>query len=509
MPVAFGFKAPPKGYLTEGSRTYGLYAADLEELGSWAPKIARLSATTRFQVLLDRNRARVYGYHDLLKNYVPFLWVDRFGHWVSFRWQQSLWSGVKVFTVEATNASGKGVQVSWADHGTSAEVVDLLRADFIGISAPSRLVRGYPGSSERLPSSVDALSSIPVPVAAGGPVGRPTQVLLGAAGSLPVPSYLSGLPKAPTAPPTPHREWVFNYSDPNLAEVSAIQDPMGVKTTFTYLTYRFPHSTPILRGVSEAVSVDGGTGAAYSQTWSRSVPASPGESWTVTHASGYSDGQPTEDRATTYAYIDTGAAPVNAILKSIQIRGTSGNTQTTTYEPSTESTDGPAWSGRIHIEATGRPEIDIIRKTETVAVTILQVKSANPFGHAAIALGDNPAFGLVPNSDAEAFRAGALEVASRVGLHYPLGISVPGHIEGLPPGRQIEATMTLRVTPEQARTMAVYINQVASQPQDYDPSSQNCATFVVNVLKAGGIKVPPASTPKELIDILRKSTDKK
>ena len=217
-PSAFGLVAPSSGYATDGSRGYGLYTASPEELGAWREKVSQLTTMNQFKVLMDRKMARIFGYHESLKVFVPVLWVDRFGHWVGFQWNQRAWAGGDAFTVQVANASGKGVQLSWAPQGASTDVVDLLRADFIGLPAPTLLVRGYSG----LPSQPSSPSLGPVTPVAGGTVGRPTQVRLGSPRGLAVPGYVQLLPEASEIISAPMREWTFAYADDNPAELASV-----------------------------------------------------------------------------------------------------------------------------------------------------------------------------------------------------------------------------------------------------------------------------------------------
>lgn len=196
LPASFGLRAKEAGYATEPSHTYGLYAAALADLGTWGPRVSKLTSATQFQVLLDRTKARIFSYQEELKGFVPVLWVDRFGHWIGFHWQTTARSTGQAITVKATNASGNGIQVCWGRPNDSGEPADLLRADFIGIPAPSLLVRGYPGPAIWLPGVLAGAKVIPVPPEAGTPVGRPTEVLLGAPGDLPVPGFVEALPQA-------------------------------------------------------------------------------------------------------------------------------------------------------------------------------------------------------------------------------------------------------------------------------------------------------------------------
>ena len=338
LPLAFGLKAPPGGYATEATRTYGLYAATLADLGKWSGKVAELTAMNRFKVLLDCDRARVYGYQEALKAYVPVLWVDRFGHWVGFHWQQSTWSGSDAFTVRVINAGGKGVQISWAAQGALSGVEDFLRTDFIGIPSPSLLVRGL--------------------------AGRPERVQLGSPGSLPVPAYVPNLPASPETPATPIREWILGYSDSHPDEVVSLQDPKGLKSDFRFQSYAFPDSATALRGVSEVSSVDPATGATWTQTWTREIPNQAAEPWTVSSTSGYSDGQATEGRSTVHTFVDAGKGPGNPWLRSVQILGAAGNTWTTTYDAQPAAADGTVAPTKVHLTATGTPPRTTIRTFE-------------------------------------------------------------------------------------------------------------------------------------------------
>lgn len=133
-----------------------------------------------------------------------------------------------------------------------------------------------------------------------------------------------------------------------------------------------------------------------------------------------------------------------------------------------------------------------------MTVTVQQVKSSQPFGHAVIKVGNGDKVGLVPNSDAKAVAAAAVEEQTR--LHVP----VQGHVETLKPNRKIEDTAVLHVTPDQAKAMQTTIDQSVKSLHTYDPEFGNCATFVENVLKSGGVKAPSDMTPGGLVEDLKK-----
>lgn len=383
LPMDFGFNAPAAGYSLDSSGTYGLYSAALADLGSWSSKVSSLTTATQFKVLMDRGKARVYAYQGTLRSYVPVLWVDRFGHWVSFQWQIGTWSGMTSFTVTALNQSGKGVQVAWAvQSGATSTEVDLLRADFIGVSAPSMLVRGYWGAATQLPVAMGAPFAMlaSMPLAVGGPVGRPTAIRVGSPSSpgLTVPGYVTSLPTPPTTT-APELDWAFGFQDANLAELASLTDPLGVKTTLTFQTLAFANKAPYVRGVTSAASLDTATGVTHSQNWSYVIPATFGD-WTSTYTEGYSDGSSTEGRTVVYTFSTT-----NAISKSLQIVGASGNNQTTSYDLISTGEDSSSMvANGTHVTATGKPNIDIsqslVPKLGLPAGTVITVGAVGGVG---------------------------------------------------------------------------------------------------------------------------------
>ena len=135
---------------------------------------------------------------------------------------------------------------------------------------------------------------------------------------------------------------------------------------------------------------------------------------------------------------------------------------------------------------------------------IEEVKAANPFGHAGIKVGGGDTVGLVPDSDQAAASAVARQAASAAAGGVPLPSSVPGHVEAVDPTRKVQGTAVLYVTQTQANSMQAAINKALAQPQRYDAVYNNCATFVANILRAGGINVPRDITPGGLVSDLNK-----
>ncbi len=136
-------------------------------------------------------------------------------------------------------------------------------------------------------------------------------------------------------------------------------------------------------------------------------------------------------------------------------------------------------------------------KEASVSVTIEQVKANQHWGHAVIKVGGDTAVGLVPNSHAAAIAAVAGE-AEAPGVSVP----VPGHVE-VSDAVRAESSVSLQVTPEQAKEMRAFITQSEHQPQSYDAVYHNCAHYVEEVLHAGGIAAPHDRTPGGLVADLR------
>lgn len=132
----------------------------------------------------------------------------------------------------------------------------------------------------------------------------------------------------------------------------------------------------------------------------------------------------------------------------------------------------------------------------TVTVTVSQVPSSQPFGHATISVGGDTPVGLVPNSNADARDALVVEAS------FDVPIAVPGKVEENT--KKPEASATFQVTPDQAKHMTGYIQNAESGKQSYDPGYRNCATFVEEVLRAGGVKAPNDITPGNLVRDLQK-----
>lgn len=108
----FGLGSPQAGYRVAAEGTHAFYAANMEDLDAWAIRIARATPATRFMVLLDPERARVFAFHEGQGKFLPVLWVDRDGHWIVFHWQWVRDVGAGAPALLATEEAGRGVRFS-------------------------------------------------------------------------------------------------------------------------------------------------------------------------------------------------------------------------------------------------------------------------------------------------------------------------------------------------------------------------------------------------------------
>jgi len=346
---AYGFTVPPGSLAVDPTRTLGFCDADPEDLGRWGAEATTLTASRRLKVILDHQRARIYAYQDALKAFVPILWIDRFGQAIRFHWNEERRGSAPFLVLQATTPHGKGIQVVWAMEGPQDSVVDLLRADYIGMQGPPLLVRGHAG-----PRSSDPFAT-----------GRPVRVSLGVAPAL--------------------REWTFTYEDHGVPALSALRSPQGLVSTFTWEEGRFSDGSSLL-GVTRSVDQDVRTGTVFEQTWRREPPT--GETWTVSHTAAYSEGEATEDRRTEFTF---SASAANPFLRSERIVGSSGLERMTILDPLLPGDDGRCLPAGVHVTASGRPTLDVVRAidphtrrvlTETLVVggEQVQILTMDPAG---------------------------------------------------------------------------------------------------------------------------------
>ena len=252
----FGFPAMPLSALNVSvTGTHVTYITTLDAAGlgaTWASRISQPqgygASITQVQVIMDAGRARVYGYLAGLNTWVPLLWVDKGGHWVTFQWRQNVTGLPSTLTavrsVQAVNQRGKGVLLQWAEFVDWSQIQDLARVDYVGIDAPSVRVQGYPGWSTVRPvgytyswGSVTPDFYDFVHPACGGPMGRPTSVGFGASNdaNLPSPSWLPYGQPVPTragSASAPFQAWQIGW-DANHASITTLDEPSGLHTAFS------------------------------------------------------------------------------------------------------------------------------------------------------------------------------------------------------------------------------------------------------------------------------------
>jgi len=304
----FGFAAKdPTLVRVNPAGTLAVYDATSADLGSWATTASQVSPagygtlSASYKVVMDRDRARVFQYVSILSTWVPILWVDRFGHSVSYQWQQfttNLPSSVQaIHSVKVLNQRGKGLQLQWAVYATGTSgILDLVRMDFIGIQAPSVQIKGYNGAPYARPAGMTDVTTsyFPTSPRIAGPISRPQEIKMANPANLVAPSWLyAGLPvPAATSGNTWAGDlaWTFSY-DANQAEFTGFTDPLQVSTSFSYQSNSLTPSTSYwnkLRGVTSASAVDGQTGTTLGRSYTYSIPTGATGTWVTSATQGFS-----------------------------------------------------------------------------------------------------------------------------------------------------------------------------------------------------------------------------
>lgn len=373
LPQAYGFTAVSTSLaMVDPTATYLSYSTSLSGINSSYQSAIQSNlptgfgtASTSYKVVMDKNLARVYAWGASVNAWIPVLWVDRFGHYVTFNWVRAttgLPTGITAITkVTATNLHSKGVVLRWADYASNTTVSDILRIDYVGVHAPSVLVQGYPGYSYLAPSGfVDSLSPdnqwTVVPSIIGASC-RPTAIQVGAYGTIPQPVWSGSGPApavAPGAPPVDGtadsvpRYWTFGY-DSNLAELSYYAQATSL-TAVAFLTTSFMYSNYVTqtglsgkcqpRGVSE-VHLDYRSGgpavqASLWKRWTRTFTVVSGQPTTLSiKQEGWWDPnqQTSPDRYHQISFPTDTLNYGNGVYQTDQLVDTTGKTtgKTTTY----------------------------------------------------------------------------------------------------------------------------------------------------------------------------------
>ncbi|MDP1832266.1 MAG: RHS repeat-associated core domain-containing protein [Geothrix sp.] len=407
----FAFSAKDaSSVMVDLSGTLGVYTAGPTEFGSWQGTLQAHNpvnygaAPTQYTVLMDKDRARVYAFVATFNAWVPILWVDRFGHSVTFQWTQTtsgLGSGMSAaHCVVASNQRGKGVKLSWATYLSSVTTeVELVRADFVGVAAPSLYVKGYPGLSTSRPNTMSALTapsgviSPDVP----GPIMRPTQVQIGGPDAVAMPSWGGATPVKPSAPPPsnptacPTMTWSFGY-DGNHASLAGATDALGVQASWVYSTNMFitpggvgsgrildPIGTwkasiddTYLYAARQMDLLDSATNETWRQTWTRTLPDGGAQTqWQTIYKAWFtSKGTPGRSTELNYAPTTSERDYSNGSLMSYRLLAADGSvlaTQTNALVPGGVDSTASMLSGTTTIRQ-GEPD-------RTVAVTYVDSKN--------------------------------------------------------------------------------------------------------------------------------------
>jgi RHS repeat-associated protein len=297
---AFGLTSrAASSVLVASSGRLATYAATLADLGSWSTRAKALApGAEAFTVVLDRDRARIYAPLGANSTWVPILWLDRFGHAVTFAhrlFTTGLPAGIaEIRAVTAVNDRGKGVQLQWATPtaGAAAPAQILTRLDYVGLAAPSLQVTGFSGLARALPSALGggyARTMLPV---AGGPVLQPLEVRLGNPASLAVPGWMGAAlpqpnPSGVTGGWPADQVATFTLDGAN-AELLAFRDFRGVVTSLTWTSTLF--CRPDLgidgsyRSVATASAYDADSSTTLNRTWTWALPTAQGATDWITTA---------------------------------------------------------------------------------------------------------------------------------------------------------------------------------------------------------------------------------
>ena len=381
LPPAFGFAktlSALSSLRVTAAGTLARFDANLADLGSLASTVQSVAPyASAFKVLMDRDRARIFAYQAMTGSWTPVLWADRFGHYVTFKWQSfGGATSAPVYAVTVLNQRGKGCQVQWLAFGAStSSIAPLLRVDFINMQAPSLLATGYfkfPDNPLPSGSLFDANSTeVPSvhPMDIGGPALRPKELRIGDPAGLATSWLALAKPAVAGSAPWPaDRVWTFDY-DANLAEVSALHDlALGLTTTFSYQDSYIPESGfdgRSTRSVLTAISQDTALGTLLSKTWTYALP-SGSNPWQTTYSQSYTGGAtqyiqaPTKTRYTYAGPADPNYG--NGILKTTEILDAAGEPLSTeTYTNGQVGYDGSlSVATQVETKTKGAPTRTIL-----------------------------------------------------------------------------------------------------------------------------------------------------
>jgi len=121
-----------------------------------------------------------------------------------------------------------------------------------------------------------------------------------------------------------------------------------------------------------------------------------------------------------------------------------------------------------------------------VTVTLYVGQNGNVFNHVGVGVNSTTTYGFTTHDPLA-----------------PLGVTVPGYV--VPDTSPILRTITIPTSPQQDAVMQSVITSSVGVPRPYNVFSNNCAAFVQDVLRAGGIQVPNTIFPNQLMRYLRQA----
>ena len=367
LPTQFGLAAYTFNGQVSPDGNYALYDTNVEGLGRWASSIPwpfdYVPTTPHIKILMDHDRARVFVFAQPLNAWVPIMWLDRFGHRVTFAWKRS--PDYLDDSLTILNDNGKGLMVQWPVAFGAVTETDLLRVDWVNVQAPSLYVTGYPFVSQDRPTGFDAVdpSYIPAGPVLDNPffVGRPTRIRMGNPADLPSTTWIPLPPPVNEMPWAPVFQWGFEYS-PMKCELTAFTDPKGVRTTLSYTPAAVTQSmvesssaNPVInlfKPVTQAVGTDPLISLSLTQSWTRAIPSWNGSSyapssWTCMYSRHYSTGDASQEAKTQYTFAAPTLVPglgmtefFNGAVQYSQIKdGNGGVWSSTSYNNVTAGLD--------------------------------------------------------------------------------------------------------------------------------------------------------------------------
>jgi hypothetical protein len=121
-----------------------------------------------------------------------------------------------------------------------------------------------------------------------------------------------------------------------------------------------------------------------------------------------------------------------------------------------------------------------------VTVTLYVGQNGNVFNHIGVGVNSATTFGFTTDDPLAA-----------------LGYTVPGYVE--PDLTPVLQTITIPTSPQQDDMMNSVIRNSLGVTRPYNVLANSCVTYVLNVLRAGGVQVPNTKFPNKLMKYLNQA----